>query len=261
MAQESSILDPIAIVGFSIKFPGDADTPECFWQMLETKQCAFQAWPKDRLNFEAFMSRDSKGFIPGAHFMKEDCGLFDASFFGVSGTEACTMDPQNRLLLETAYRALENSGIPMENAKGSKTAVYTGCMANDYNHIVSRDADLLPRYTALGASPSMLSNRLSWFFDFHGPSLSVDTACSSSLVALDLACQGLRNGDSDMVSHAMPCLLPRLGIWRTLKRKECSLSSVSTGIGSWSEYHRRRRAGSLALENELSFPRWSLFQL
>ncbi|PWY83831.1 hypothetical protein BO94DRAFT_519435 [Aspergillus sclerotioniger CBS 115572] len=202
----TTTMDDIAIVGLSIKFPGDAETAESFWSMLLEKQCAMEEWPKDRFNLEAFANPKSKGFVSGAHFMKEDCGLFDASFFGVSGTEACAMDPQARLLLEAAYRALENgitsigqsSGMPIEKLSGSKTAVFNGCMADDYRHIITHDPDFMPKYTAVGSTACMLANRLSWFFNFRGPSVNLDSACSSSLMALDLACQSLRNGDSDM---------------------------------------------------------------
>lgn len=93
----------------------------------------------------------------------------------------------------------------MEKANGTKTGVYTGCMTDDYKQITSHDIDHAPKYAVLGTTMSMLANRLSWFFNFHGPSVSLDSACSSSLMALDMACQGLRNKDSDMVS-----LLPAL---------------------------------------------------
>ncbi|KAK1148135.1 Type I Iterative Polyketide synthase (PKS) [Aspergillus melleus] len=150
------------------------------------------------MNLEAFVHRNSKGFVKGAHFMKEDPALFDASFFGIGGTEATAMDPQHRLVLETSYRALENAGIPMESANGSKTAVYSGCMTDDYRHLVCHDAESIPKYAAVGSTMSMLANRLSWFFNLTGPCVNLDSACSSSLMALDMACQGLRNGDSNM---------------------------------------------------------------
>lgn len=95
------------------------------------------------------------------------------------------------------------AGIPMETSYGSKTGVYSGSMADDYKHIITHDAENMPKYTATGVSMNMVANRLSWFFNFNGPSVNLDSACSSSLMALDFACQGLRSGDSDMV-----CLHP-----------------------------------------------------
>ena len=87
----------------------------------------------------------------------------------------------------------------MESANGSKTAVYSGCMTDDYRHLVCHDAESIPKYAAVGSTMSMLANRLSWFFNLTGPCVNLDSACSSSLMALDMACQGLRNGDSNMV--------------------------------------------------------------
>ena len=89
--------------------------------------------------------------------------------------------------------------MAMESVYGSKTGVYTGSMSDDYKHLVTKDVDDLPKYTATGVSLNMIANRLSWFFNFRGPSVNMDSACSSSLMALDFAVQGLRNGDSDMV--------------------------------------------------------------
>ena len=89
--------------------------------------------------------------------------------------------------------------MTMESVYGSKTGVYTGSMSDDYKHLVTKDVDDLPKYTATGVSLNMIANRLSWFFNFTGPSVNMDSACSSSLMALDFAVQGLRTGDSDMV--------------------------------------------------------------
>ena len=87
----------------------------------------------------------------------------------------------------------------MERVAGSKTGVYTGSFADDYKMMMIRDLEALPRYAATGGALTLLANRLSWFFNFSGPSVNLDTACSSSMIALDFACQGLRNGDSTMV--------------------------------------------------------------
>lgn len=92
------------------------------------------------------------------------------------------------------------AGIPMEKVHGSKTGVYSGSMANDYTHVVTKDVEDMPKSAATGVSMNMVANRLSWFFNFTGPSINLDSACSSSLMALDFAVQGLRNRDSNMVS-------------------------------------------------------------
>lgn len=91
------------------------------------------------------------------------------------------------------------AGMPMENILGSNTSVYTGCFTADYAHLVAKDPERMPKYTAIGTAATMLSNRISWFFNLKGNSVTLDSACSSSLVALDSACQGLWNGNSSMV--------------------------------------------------------------
>ena len=96
------------------------------------------------------------------------------------------------------------AGIPMEHAYGSRTGVYSGTMADDYKYIAGKDVDNLPKYTATGTTTSMNATRLSCFYNFQGPSITMDSACSSSLMAFDIACQGLRNRDADMVSNSVP---------------------------------------------------------
>ncbi|CCF44301.1 PKSN polyketide synthase for alternapyrone biosynthesis protein [Colletotrichum higginsianum] len=107
------------------------------------------------------------------------------------------MDPMQRLGLEIAYEAFENAGIPMQKLAKSTTAVYSGAMTNDYQMLAEADPYRLGVNSAAGTGKSMLSNRISWFFDLQGPSLTVDTACSSSLYAVHLACQSIRTGESD----------------------------------------------------------------
>ncbi len=101
------------------------------------------------------------------------------------------------------YRACENNlpsaGVPMDKASGSNTSVYTGCFTNDYLSILQQDYEAEQKHAAIGIAPSMLANRLSWFFNFKGTSMNLDSACSSSLIALHLACQDLRAGTSSMV--------------------------------------------------------------
>jgi acyl transferase domain-containing protein len=91
----------------------------------------------------------------------------------------------------------------MDAVRGTNTGVYTGCMNDDHKTLLARDIDLTPKYSAIGVSPSMLANRISWLFDLKGPSMNLDSACSSSLMALDIACQALRSGDTSMVSLSM----------------------------------------------------------
>lgn len=128
--------------------------------------------------------------------MKQDVAAFDASFFSIPPTEAKSIDPQQRILMETVYEAMESGGISMEDLAGSDTSCYVGSFSRDYYEIIDRDPETAPLYSVTGNGAAILSNRISYFYDLKGPSLTLDTACSSSLVALHLACQSLRSGES-----------------------------------------------------------------
>lgn len=121
---------------------------------------------------------------------------FDGDFFGVKPVEAQAMDPQQRMLMEIVYEAMEASGLTLEGLMGSDTSVFVGVMCADYEALQLRDIDSMPTYFATGGARSILSNRISYFFDWHGPSMTIDTACSSSLVAVHQAVQALRSGES-----------------------------------------------------------------
>lgn len=208
------IMDPIAIIGFALKFPGDATSPESFWRMISDQKCASTPFPKDRINIDAFYHPDNtrSDSVPvrNAHFLAsppisengggnpEDYGSFDAPFFSLTPSEALSMDPQHRGLLETAYHALESAGLPLHTIAGSKTGVFTGTFTDDYRISTFKDVADMPKHSATGVGQNFSANRLSWAFDFKGPSLQIDTACSSSLIAVDLACASLRAGDSSM---------------------------------------------------------------
>ncbi len=134
------------------------------------------------------------------YFIDQPLGDFDAEFFGVSGKEAEAMDPQQRMLLEVAYEALENAGVAVEDIRGSRTSVYCGMYttSNDYHNLQGKDLEYYPKYAITGTGNSILSNRISYAYNLHGPSMTVDTGCSSSLVAFHLGCQSLTDGEADM---------------------------------------------------------------
>ncbi|KAF1850336.1 uncharacterized protein K460DRAFT_400404 [Cucurbitaria berberidis CBS 394.84] len=193
---------PIAVIGFGCRFPGDVTSSEKLWEMLVEKKSARSEAPSDRFNIDAFYHPDADRYGTsnnrGGHFLTEDVSLFDAPFFSISPAEAMAMDPMQRLLLEVTYEALENAGTPLSKVSGSKTSCFVGCFTKDYEEMQRRDMELAPKYQSTGASQTMLSNRLSYFFDLKGPSVTLDTACSSGLVAVHLACQSLRAGESSM---------------------------------------------------------------
>lgn len=153
-----------------------------------------------RWNPDAFHYGEKKlntSLTRGGHFLKSDVASFDANFFNVSKVEAESMDPQQRIIMEVTHETMENAGLPAHRLAGSKTGVFMASFTSDYREMLYRDPETVPLYTATGTSNTSTSNRVSWFFDFRGPSFTVNTACSSSLVACHLACQSLLTGESE----------------------------------------------------------------
>ncbi|EFQ32290.1 beta-ketoacyl synthase domain-containing protein [Colletotrichum graminicola M1.001] len=191
--------EPIAIVGSGCRFPGGASSPSKLWELLREPRDVLCEIPPSRFDVNGFHHTDSQ--FPGrtnvkhSYLLQEDVAKFDAQFFNITASEAVAMDPQQRLLLETVYEGLEGAGLTIEGLKGSNTGVYVGVMYVDYESLQFRDLQHVPTYLAIGTARSIVSNRISYFFDWHGPSLTVDTACSSSLVAVHQAVQALRSGE------------------------------------------------------------------
>ncbi|KAI1299034.1 hypothetical protein F5Y03DRAFT_254380 [Xylaria venustula] len=198
----ANVFEPMAIIGFSIRFPQEAISPGGLWDILVQGRSVMTEVPPDRFNIDGFYHPDSARHDTissrGGHFLSETIRTFDAPFFSISSSEAECMDPQHRCLLETSYHALENAGIPIEKAAGSKTSVFAGSVGSNYSIFFDADEEVNPTYRGTGTGSPLLSNRISWFFDLRGPSMSVETACSSSMVALHLACQSLRSRESTM---------------------------------------------------------------
>ncbi|KAI0021287.1 hypothetical protein F4780DRAFT_790484 [Xylariomycetidae sp. FL0641] len=195
-------MDPVAIVGLSLRFPQDAVSEESFWDIIMKGESTMTEVPKDRYNIQGHhvpgSVRPGTSAARGGHFLKSDVAAFDARFFNMGGNEAKAMDPQLRILLESTYHALESAGIPHGSVAGTRTSVYVGNLRAEYASLYGDDDEINAKYQATGTSGAMLSNRISWFYDFQGPSLTLDTACSSSLVCLHLACDSLLEGESEM---------------------------------------------------------------
>ncbi|KAJ5578008.1 uncharacterized protein N7459_006972 [Penicillium hispanicum] len=189
----------MAIIGMACRLPGEVSTAEEFWDMCARGRSAWSPMPKERFNADGFYhpNQDRPGsFNPaGAHFLKEDVGLFDAPFFNITLQEARSLDPQQRIMLECVYEALENAGIPNHQIAGSNVGVFAGGSFPDYELNNTRDVESIPMYAATGTAVALQSNRISYYFNLHGPSISVDTACSSSLSALHLASQSIKSGE------------------------------------------------------------------
>nr|WNS47931.1 FunA [Talaromyces coalescens] len=193
--------EPIAVVGSACRFPGGASSPSKLWELLHHPKDVLKEFPKDRLNLDAFHHVDgeyhgrtdvcNKGYL-----LDEDIRHFDTQFFNLSPAEADSMDPQQRLTMEVVYESVETAGYTLEGMRGSPTSVYLGVMTGDWHDVQMRDPESINRYFATGSSKAILSNRVSYFFDFRGPSMTIDTACSSSLAAVHLAVKSLRDGES-----------------------------------------------------------------
>lgn len=204
MTSNSSI--PIAVVGLSCRFPGGANDPEKLWSMLSEGRDGWSEVPSDRFNFNSFhhpdLDMNGSSNHRGGHFLDQDISKFDTGFFGIPPIEAQTLDPQQRIQLESAYEALENAGIPLQDVYGSNTSVYCAMFSRDYLTMMHKDTIDTGRYHMTGTGDAILSNRISYVFDLKGPSITLDTGCSGSLAALHLACQDLRAGQSDMAIAA-----------------------------------------------------------
>ncbi|KAK8127322.1 polyketide synthase PksB [Apiospora sp. TS-2023a] len=205
------MLEPIAIIGTGCRFPGGADSASKLWSVIHHPRDLSRKPPATRFDVDAFYHPEGihHGTTNATHsyFLDDDedkstVERFDAPFFNIQAAEAEAMDPQQRLLLEVVYDGLCAGGQRLESLRGSDTAVYVGMMCDDYNTMVRRDWETLPRYTATGLCRAIHANRVSYFFDWHGPSVTVDTACSSSLIALDHAVQTLRSGKAKMAVAA-----------------------------------------------------------
>jgi len=189
----------IAIVSMACRFPRTANTPEAFWQSLVEQTDEVGPIPDNRWDHDAFHDDDPD--VPGKMYARQGVFLdaidmMDPEFFGISPREATWVDPQQRLLMEVGYEALERAGWQADRI-AETTGVFVGWMHNDYQNEASDSFLNLNPYIATGAAGSFLCGRLAYYLGLQGPSIAIDTACSSSLVAIHLACQSLQQGDCD----------------------------------------------------------------
>ena len=190
--------EPVAIIGIGCRFPGGAQSPGAFWDLLREGRDAITEVPADRWDAAAYLDEDPSvpgktttawgGFLDGVEG-------FDPHFFGISAHEAARMDPQQRLLAEVTWEALEDAGVVPERLAGSATGVFVGIATNDYGQYTLQDLTRVDAYTGTGNAFSIAANRLSYLLDLRGPSIAIDSACSSSLVAVHQACVSLAAGD------------------------------------------------------------------
>ena len=233
---ESSRFKPkrpaISIVGIGCKFPG-ANSKDLFWELLEQGKSSIGAFPQNRRQEHErfFQLYHPRRFVSGRlcavnGSYLEEIQKFDNHFFGISNQEARAMDPQQRILLEVVYEAIEDAGMRLEDLQKCRTGVFVGVMNLEYGALVTDTSNYnnIDQFSATGITASILANRVSFCLNFTGPSIAIDTACSSSLTALKLACDNLHNGDCEIaivcapnivLNHAMQIATSMAGLLAT----------------------------------------------
>jgi acyl transferase domain-containing protein/acyl-CoA synthetase (AMP-forming)/AMP-acid ligase II/acyl carrier protein len=194
IVSRQTAFEPVAIIGMAGRFPGGANDPEKLWELLIKGTDPVTAVPIERWQ----MPDGNRTFAAGSFVDHPE--LFDAGFFGISPKEAAALDPQQRMLLETAFLALQDAGYPLPAIQHTDTGVFLGLSHSDYMraHICSDDMEAIDPYSLTGTITSTAAGRLSYFFDLNGPAMVISTACSSSLVAIHYACKSLQSGDCGM---------------------------------------------------------------
>ena len=256
---ENPSVEPIAIVGIGCRFPGGIESPDDLWKvLLDAKDCIVDI-PSERWDPKKF--HDPSGKSPGRSYVHKGGMLsnniyeFDPAFFGISPREAEVMDPMQRLLMEISWEAFEDAGINVKAMAGSNTSVFVGGFITD-NMLLQSSAfnrQKLASHSAISSTLTMLSSRLSYFYDFRGPSMSLDTACSSSLVALHQACQTIWNGDSDcsLVGGVNMLLVPETQITMS-KGKFLSPAGRCNAFGAGADGYVRGEGAGLVVLKPLS---------
>ncbi|CAA0107127.1 Phthiocerol synthesis polyketide synthase type I PpsA [Mycolicibacterium vanbaalenii] len=227
-AHRSSTEEPIAVIGLGCRFPGDIHGPDELWEFLEQGRSAVSEVPSWRWKWFDDGTPEGAAAMAGTtrwgSFLS-DIDQFDAEYFEISPSEADKMDPQQRLLLEVTHEAIEHAGIRPDALRHTQTGVFTGACLGEYAVMASMDLTQVNAYSGTGGALSVISNRVSYYYDLRGPSVTVDTACSSSLVAVHLACQSLRTGDSDLALAAGVNVLLSPAVTRSFDEAEAMSQS------------------------------------
>ncbi|KAJ8010855.1 hypothetical protein DPEC_G00079460 [Dallia pectoralis] len=245
--------DDIAVIGIGCNFPG-GEGLDNFWKVLwEGKNCAVPI-PNERFDCSYWYDPDGNKIgksCTAKAALIDGFNEFDHKFFGITEPEAEQMDPQQKYVLQCTYRALENAGIPMEKASGTRTGVYLGLMNRDYEQSAGGlRPNIINHWTGTGLAMSIAANRVSYVFNFTGPSVAIDCACSSSLVALHFACQAIRQGDCEMaLCGGVSCIIQPTVFVALSRAKMISPEGTSKPFSSRADgYGRGEGCGVLLLK-------------
>ncbi|WP_392481400.1 SDR family NAD(P)-dependent oxidoreductase [Nostoc sp. C110] len=247
--------EDIAIIGMGCRFPGGANNPEQFWQILQQGIDAITEIPSQRWNLDNYF--DSEPETPGKMYTRHggfiaDIDQFDAQFFGISPREAISLDPQQRILLEVSWEALENAAVAPQNLVGSQTGVFIGLISNEYMQlqIQHKDPETIDAYYGTGGIGSAAAGRISHSLGLRGPSLVVDTACSSSLVSIHLAVQSLRRGECNLAlaGGVNLILLPETNIFLSKSKAVAADGRCKTFDASANGFVRGEGCGVVVLK-------------
>lgn len=224
----------IAVVGMAGRYPG-AENADEMWEMFSNYRSGVGELPAGRWSEYSrdpeMTRRMEQAQLTGGYI--EDIASFDAEFFGLSPLEAANMDPQQRMILQLTWEALEDAHIPANQLRGKQVGVFMGNTNNDYGMLISADPAEAHPYALTGNSSSIIANRVSYAFDFRGPSVAMDTACSSSLVAIHQAVRSLRDGESDVAVAGGVNLL--CSPFATVAFSELGVLSPTGGIRAFSD--------------------------
>lgn len=204
-ASERARTEPIAVVGMGCRFPGSANSPDQFWELLRSGRDAVSEISAERWDVDAYYDPDPQ--LAGRVYTRRAALLdrrtiedFDPQFFGIAPREAAAMDPQQRMLLEVCWESVEHAGISLDGLRGSATGLFVGMCTDDYLHLYNNlnAPERIDAYTSLGTARSIAVGRVSYLLGWEGPAIQLDTACSSALMSLHLAAQSLRVGECDL---------------------------------------------------------------